>query len=69
MNSEHPSYQDIRAKSFEAAIHFAVLEKLLGVDFLTEEIIKEPKIIRKTHSAGMILFAWSDRQTIKDPHL
>ncbi|BFZ04119.1 hypothetical protein BsWGS_07158 [Bradybaena similaris] len=69
LNSEHPSYQDIRAKSFEAAIHFAVLEKLLGVEFLTEEIIKDPKIIRKTHSAGLVLFAWSDKQTVRESHL
>ncbi|XP_041368483.1 putative glycerophosphocholine phosphodiesterase GPCPD1 homolog 2 isoform X2 [Gigantopelta aegis] len=67
--TSHKTYTDFRAKTFQAAISFAVSEGILGVDFEAEGVLQDMSVIKKSHNAGLIVFIWgedaNDKETIK----
>jgi len=57
---KYPAYNDMRTQTTSAAINFAVFSGILGLNMHTEDILRDPSLVEKARSHGLITFCWGD---------
>ncbi|CAB3405209.1 unnamed protein product [Caenorhabditis bovis] len=53
-------FQDQRTSTSMTAVNFAVGADLLGVNFNSEDLLKDPMPIKKANEFGMVTFVWGE---------
>jgi glycerophosphocholine phosphodiesterase GPCPD1 len=62
---KYPAYNDPRTQSTPAAINFALFSGILGLNMHTEDILRDPSLVEKARSHGLITFCWGDDNNSK----
>uniref|UniRef100_A0AC35UHU5 Glycerophosphocholine phosphodiesterase GPCPD1 n=1 Tax=Rhabditophanes sp. KR3021 TaxID=114890 RepID=A0AC35UHU5_9BILA len=53
-------FKDIRQGTSEMAINFAKASKILGVNFHSEDLLRDPEIKERADKLGLVSFAWGN---------
>jgi len=59
-SSKHVAFVDERTSTSMTAVKFAAGTGLIGVDFNSEDLLRDPKPIYKAKEYGLISFVWGD---------
>lgn len=62
----YPSYADIRTQSIKMAAEFAQAHSLLGVNAMSEVLLKDMSLVDHIKSMGQVLFVWGEANNDKD---
>uniref|UniRef100_A0A7E4ZZ24 GP-PDE domain-containing protein n=1 Tax=Panagrellus redivivus TaxID=6233 RepID=A0A7E4ZZ24_PANRE len=65
-NTRHQVYQDIRTTTSLMAVNFAAASGILGVNFHSEDVLRDATPIAKAKQYGLISFVWGDELNNKD---
>ncbi|XP_030753803.1 glycerophosphocholine phosphodiesterase GPCPD1 [Sitophilus oryzae] len=56
----YPKYSDPRCWSIKAAVQYATMIEIIGVNVHTEDLLRDPSLIRLSKEANQIIFCWGD---------
>uniref|UniRef100_A0A1I7RPJ2 Glycerophosphocholine phosphodiesterase GPCPD1 n=2 Tax=Bursaphelenchus xylophilus TaxID=6326 RepID=A0A1I7RPJ2_BURXY len=57
---KHPAYQDPRTQTSSMAVKFVAGAGLVGVNFNSEDILRDPEPVQLAKQFGLITFVWGD---------
>lgn len=60
VTSKYPEYNDPRTRNTSVAINFALFAGILGLNMHTEDILRDPSLVKDALSHGLITFCWGD---------
>ncbi|KAF7266282.1 hypothetical protein GWI33_020315 [Rhynchophorus ferrugineus] len=56
----YSKYSDPRCWSIRAAVQYATMIEILGVNVHTEDLLRDPSLVQLPKEAGLIIFCWGD---------
>ncbi|XP_060517744.1 glycerophosphocholine phosphodiesterase GPCPD1-like [Cylas formicarius] len=56
----YPKYNDPRCWSIKAAVQFASMIEILGINVHTEDLLRDPSLLKLPLAANLITFCWGD---------
>ncbi|CAI4233283.1 unnamed protein product [Auanema sp. JU1783] len=59
-------FEDIRSDSSKIAVHYAAASSLLGVNFHSEELLKDRTPLQRADKYNLVSFVWGDDLNTKD---
>ncbi|KAJ8983420.1 hypothetical protein NQ317_005885, partial [Molorchus minor] len=57
----YPKYLDPRCWSIQAAVQYALMTEILGVNVHTEDLLRDPALVKLALNAGLVIFCWGDQ--------
>lgn len=63
---KHPPYSDPRTQTSELAVRFVAGTGLVGVNFNSEDLLRDPEPVNLAKQFGLISFVWGDELADKD---
>ncbi|VDK76244.1 unnamed protein product, partial [Litomosoides sigmodontis] len=60
VTTRYEPFVDLRSSTSNAALNFAACIDILGVNFHTEDLLRDPSPIQRARKFGLISFVWGD---------
>ncbi|VDK52904.1 unnamed protein product [Gongylonema pulchrum] len=60
VTTRYEPFVDLRSSTSDAAVNFATCIDILGVNFHTEDLLRDPSPIQRAREFGLISFVWGD---------
>uniref|UniRef100_A0A915DKN3 Glycerophosphocholine phosphodiesterase GPCPD1 n=1 Tax=Ditylenchus dipsaci TaxID=166011 RepID=A0A915DKN3_9BILA len=60
VTSRYVPYVDVRTQSSQMAVNFAACAQILGVNFHSEDLLKDPWPVTSAKQFGLVSFVWGD---------
>uniref|UniRef100_A0A914Z835 GP-PDE domain-containing protein n=1 Tax=Panagrolaimus superbus TaxID=310955 RepID=A0A914Z835_9BILA len=60
ITTRYVPFLDQRSATSEMAINFAASQSILGVNFHSEDLLREASPVKKAHEFGLVSFVWGD---------
>ncbi|KAJ8960972.1 hypothetical protein NQ318_020275 [Aromia moschata] len=57
----YPRYRDPRCWSIQAAAQYAMMIEMLGINVHTEDLLREPSLVKLALNVGLVIFCWGDQ--------
>lgn len=56
----YPKYADPRCWSIKAAVQYATMIEILGINVHTEDLLRDPCLVQLAKQADLVIFCWGD---------
>uniref|UniRef100_A0A9J2PLV1 GP-PDE domain-containing protein n=1 Tax=Ascaris lumbricoides TaxID=6252 RepID=A0A9J2PLV1_ASCLU len=60
MTTRYEPFVDMRASTSNAAVNFAASINILGVNFHSEDLLRDPSPVQRANKFGLVSFVWGD---------
>ncbi|KAL7304085.1 hypothetical protein TKK_0003546 [Trichogramma kaykai] len=64
--AKYPTYHDPRCQSIPMAMRHALASDILGINVHTEDVLRDPSLVKMVKDQGLIIFCWGDDNNDKD---